>query len=413
MFSTKALKTQKLRWAFTALLSTIAGAMLAMGPVTQVGAAEFDAKRLAPIKDARLAGLGIQAPATQSRLAVRVNEGATHFNAADAYGPGEGIAVGDTLALGSNRPSAGEFGPAGYEFEEAADPGFESGFAGVSGLSDDSAFAVGWVQTDTTEALIEEYDGSAWTVAEAPEVPGWELLLGVDARAANDVYAVGLSQTSTLIEHFDGVAWSVVTAPVVSRGTLTAVAAIAADDVYAVGYYFDGPAIKTLVMHFDGNAWSVMASPNRGLKRNMLAALAVVSPTNIWAVGYYNGNGGRHKDRTLIEHFDGTKWSMVASPNLGNGSNALWAVEANGPRDIWAVGETRYGTLAVHFDGTSWTADPRTLQFTRAGDVLNGVVAFGQNDVYAVGGYMVNQFGATPQYRSLIHHFDGTSWENV
>ena len=221
-----------------------------------------------------------------------------------------------------------------------------------------------------------------------------------------------MSQTGTLIEHYDGSAWSVVPAPPVA-GSLDAVAAIAADDVYAVGYYFSGPRILTLAMHYDGTAWSVVPTPNRAYTRNMLAALEVVSPNDIWAVGYSNGTGGRHKDRTLIERFDGTKWSIVRSPNVGDGSNELWAIDAVAANDIWAVGEFRRGTLILNYDGTTWTADADTPTFSAAGDSLNAVVALGPNDVWAFGGWVEHQFGSNPEYRSLIHHFDGTSWQNI
>jgi hypothetical protein len=41
---------------------------------------------------------------------------------------------------------------------------------------------------------------------------------------------------------------------------------------------------------------------------------------------------------TLIEHFNGTKWSIVSSPNQGAGANRLLAVTVNGSTSLWAVG---------------------------------------------------------------------------
>jgi hypothetical protein len=44
-------------------------------------------------------------------------------------------------------------------------------------------------------------------------------------------------------------------------------------------------------------------------------------------------------DRTLTEHWNGTAWSVVASPNVGattTCSNAVAAV----PGDVWAVGSS-------------------------------------------------------------------------
>lgn len=404
--------TSKVRWQVGALLPMVVGAILAFGPAVQAGAAAR--MPVSPAKAARVAGVAIRAPVGPSS-AVHANAGNAYLMAADEYSVAGGLAVGDTQ-LASSRPTSGEFDSGGYTPAAAADVavarGAAAGFSDVSALSANDAFGVGWIQTDTTGALIERFDGSAWSAAEAPDVPGWELLLGVDARTANDVWAVGVSQGGTLIEHFDGSAWSVVPAPAVP-GSLDAVAAIAADNVYAVGYYFSGARILTLAMHYDGTGWSVVPTPNRGYTRNMLADLVVNSPNDIWAVGYSNGNGGRHKDRTLIEHFNGTTWSIVPSPNVGDGSNELWAIDAVAANDLWAVGEFRRGTLILHFDGTSWTADTQTPTFSAQGDSLNAVVVLGPDDVWAFGGWVENQFGSDPQYRSLIHHFDGTSWQNI
>src|SRR5437764_621866 len=55
--------------------------------------------------------------------------------------------------------------------------------------------------------------------------------------------------------------------------------------------------------------WSVVSSPNVGTSSNVLNGVAVVSANDVWAVGYYSGG-------TLIEHWDGTSWSVVPSPNV-------------------------------------------------------------------------------------------------
>src|SRR5690242_523500 len=59
-----------------------------------------------------------------------------------------------------------------------------------------------------------------------------------------------------------------------------------------------------------GLSWRVIPSPNLGTAGNNLNAIAVVSSGDVWAVG---SSGGQ----TLIEHWNGTSWSMVSSPNVG------------------------------------------------------------------------------------------------
>src|SRR3954466_3149445 len=52
--------------------------------------------------------------------------------------------------------------------------------------------------------------------------------------------------------------------------------------------------------------WNVVPSPNRGTLDNYLRGVTAVSANDIWAVGfYYNGS----VQRTLTEHWDGTNWS--------------------------------------------------------------------------------------------------------
>ena len=59
--------------------------------------------------------------------------------------------------------------------------------------------------------------------------------------SADDVWAVGSygdaghSQSWTLTEHWDGTQWSIVPSPSVAAGSLNAVTATAANDVWAVG----------------------------------------------------------------------------------------------------------------------------------------------------------------------------------
>src|SRR6266516_6849274 len=103
--------------------------------------------------------------------------------------------------------------------------------------------------------------------------------------------------------------------------------------------------------------WSVVASPDGSGSYNVLSGVAAVSASNIWAVGsYYARSAGVYQ--TLIEHWNGTSWSVVASPNVGLQSNSLSGVVAVSANNIWAVG-SYYGipvgrTLIEHWDGTSW-----------------------------------------------------------
>jgi hypothetical protein len=141
--------------------------------------------------------------------------------------------------------------------------------------------------------------------------------------------------------HFNGQAWSVVSAPSPAfDSSLRAVAALAPNNVWAVGSANAGPT-QTLIEHFDGTNWSVVPSPNAGgtstFANNALGGVAAISANDIWAVGTFT-DPTTDIGRTLTEHFNGTSWSIIASPNPTTGQNSLNGVTALSTGTIVAVG---------------------------------------------------------------------------
>src|SRR5919201_1268462 len=221
--------------------------------------------------------------------------------------------------------------------------------------------------------LVEHWNGSAWSVVTSPNVAGsnQDLLRGAAATSPTDIWAAGRSKSSggvkrTLIEHWNGSSWKVVAAPSPGKGgaypegtLLWAVSGSATDDVWAVGQYYDGSAIRTLALHWNGGAWGQVATPNVGPGENQLRGVVALSSTNAWAVGWSNVAGTYH---TLVEHWDGTSWNVVSSPNQAGYSSYLKGIAAASSTDIWAgayyqAGST-YRTLTEHWDGTSWSIVP-------------------------------------------------------
>jgi hypothetical protein len=84
-------------------------------------------------------------------------------------------------------------------------------------------------------------------------------------------------------------------------------------------------------------ACTQVTSPNIGTFDNVLAAVSANSASDIWAVGQRAPETNQNQTITLIQHFDGSMWSVVPSPNAGSLANALFSVSANS-RSAWAVG---------------------------------------------------------------------------
>src|SRR5204863_5280207 len=115
------------------------------------------------------------------------------------------------------------------------------------------------------------------------------------------------------------------------------VEAIGSADVWAVGSYRDDQDIaQSLVIHWDGQVWSIVPAPSPGADGNELYAVSGGSSTDVWAVGYTDPDTGA--DDTLIEHWDGSAWSVVPSPSPGPDVDALYGVDALTSGDAWSVG---------------------------------------------------------------------------
>ncbi len=184
--------------------------------------------------------------------------------------------------------------------------------------------------------------------------------------------------------------------------------ALSATNIWAVGS--SGAGAKPLVLHSNGNKWSIVPSVDKGSTIE-LYDITVVNAKNAWAVGYYLPSGGGH-NRTLIEHWNGTKWTVVPSPNpISGADNFLKGVDADSATDIWAVGSNgRPGnkTIIEHYDGSSWkSVQGASLQF---GGDLQDVSMISATNVTAVGSR-----GTSSSDDALIEHFDGQDWtrENV
>jgi hypothetical protein len=292
-------------------------------------------------------------------------------------------------------------------------------------ISADEVWAVGsspYVNGGST--LTQHWDGSAWRIVSSPNAalkPNG--LSGVSAISANDVWAVGSSggaagpEVNTLAEHWDGARWSIVPTPNPGlSNVLSGVAAISPADAWAVGHVAGrktGNWEQALALHWDGRRWSTVATPRLGLQARLIAVSAV-SADDVWAVGVYRESGGNWK--TVTMHWDGTKWVVVPSPNIGAAANSLSSVVALASNDVWAVGSFSGQTLTLHWDGAKWSVVP-SPNVDGAGNGLNAVTAVSTADLWAVGISRTqgSTGGSTTFYtfRTLTMHWDGASWSIV
>jgi hypothetical protein len=196
--------------------------------------------------------------------------------------------------------------------------------------------------------------------------------------------------------------WTVVPAQAVGTSSLlTSVDAVSATDGWAVGGSGNG-----LVERWNGSAWSVVASPNlldpaNSLSWATLSGVDAVSATDAFAVGESSSFGA------IVERWNGTRWSRMTVPAVTGGS--LTAVKAFSGTNAIAVGEakptSRSRTLALRWNGAAWTEVPSPSPGTRL-SVLNDVAAVSATDAWAVG-YAQNLGGNA---FAAVLRWNGTAW---
>jgi hypothetical protein len=287
-------------------------------------------------------------------------------------------------------------------------------------------------------------------------------LAGVAVVSSSDVWAVGSSgpagqPATTLTEHWNGSAWSIVKSPDASNAAtlggdqLTAVAAVSAADIWAVGYIGtpgvsyssqgapQSTTVQTLTEHWDGTAWSVVDAPDVAARDgvepwDVLTSIAAINTDDVWAVGVTEwpltySMGTFVAAQPLVEHWNGTHWAIVNVPSpepappdwalaqagtppaTGTtiGSVALLSVAAGSANDVWLVGgyETDMGvqtdapspweTLTEHWNDTSWSAvsapdatlpEPLSGGSSAADDLLTSASESSGGTLWAVGGAM-------------------------
>jgi hypothetical protein len=269
----------------------------------------------------------------------------------------------------------------------------------VTAIASDDVWSVGLSAGNSSgpSTLIEHWNGTTWSAVPGAG-SGAGALFGVDGVATAELWAVG---DPGLLEHWNGAIWSVV-APAVPRGgsglAFRGVDALGGNDAWAVGYYGVGGTVKTLAEHWNGSKWSVVPSPNAGRQvASRLYAVSARSSSDVWAVGFSGASGS---ERPLIEHWNGTAWSLAANPANGASPAYLLGVAARTSSEGLAVGRGS-GPLIERWTGSSWRSDA----IESLDGSLSGVVSLSASDAWASG---IDR-GSGP----LIEHWDGNAWSVI
>jgi hypothetical protein len=352
------------------------------------------------------------------------------------------IAADDVWAVGYGANSQGDASPPltqhwdGTKWSIVSNEATTNQFRAVAASSSNDVWAVGY--TAGSRTLTERYapPSCQTPTATATATPtgicpqGWVVwpapirysdndhLYALTSTSANDVWAVGdyfdpfIGSVQPLLEHWNGVSWEQVPGPLVaSTGSLRAVKALSSNDLWAAGSRVESGTGRNLILieHWDGANWSIGPTPEDS-DAGIVNAMAVISSDDVWLAGY-NCCSSFNVSSTFVMHWDGSSWSVVPSPSVENTRNVLTDISPVSATDIWAVGFTGELTswsntpLLLHWDGATWSLFPSPNEGR-----LFAVEALSTDNVWVAG-------GAKDSADHILHNFtmrwNGNSWNPV
>jgi hypothetical protein len=193
---------------------------------------------------------------------------------------------------------------------------------------------------------------------------------------------------------------------------LYSVSCPAADSCVAAGTRADGGVTGgSLIERWNGTRWSVTATPNpSGSDGVVLHSVACDTAAYCMAVGEYI-DGATQDVRPTAEQWNGQAWSLTPVPFSAHAAlTSLEGVFCVTARDCWAVGRSGPSTLTDHWNGMTWSTRPSPSPQPGQLNTLEGVACPSATDCWAAG---VTSHIYTPPggyTRSLLEHWDGKSW---
>jgi hypothetical protein len=267
--------------------------------------------------------------------------------------------------------------------------------------------------------LAEAWNGSRWSIQATPSPPGGvDSALGpVSCTSASACTAVGGYSTSghavLFAERWDGARWTVQAIPSPSPGTsfavLSGLACTSATACTAVGGY-DNSAHTLLAFAevWDGTSWSLQATPSpAGAFYSFLRSVSCTSANACTAAG--DQGTITSANAPLAERWDGTSWSIQATPSPSANPTQLFGVSCSSADACTAVGYQRNNSgvavpLAMAWNGTSWSIQATPNPSGAHGMFLNGVSCNSPNACTAVG------TTGDEHLPIVAEHWDGVSW---
>jgi len=159
---------------------------------------------------------------------------------------------------------------------------------------------------------------------------------------------------------------------------------------------------QTLTESYHGSSWVITASPDKGNGDNALAGVSCVSPSFCVAVGVYHQRAESGPEEPLILMWNGEFWAIASSPNLSSEAS-FDGVSCSSVAFCAAVGQAS-GTFVETWNGTQWSTTPSPN--VGGGDELSGVSCVSGSFCAAVGTWT----GPHDATGALVESWNGSTW---
>jgi hypothetical protein len=249
---------------------------------------------------------------------------------------------------------------------------------GVACTSTTFCFAVGQRFVSGAVAatvLAERWNGHGWSLVNPPNVANARYLRlnGVSCTSTRQCVGVGYylppdGRSLPLAEHWNGTTLTRVPSAntgILGSGDLHESASCAnPSSCIAAGEYELGGAGRpaTFAEQWNGKTWKIVKSVDPASSYSAFEGVSCTSATSCVAVGRYQKPRNRvdpGPTMTLVERWDGKKWSIASSPNPGSKVSDLAAVSCWNTKSCFAVGTQTNAsttqTLTERGNGSTWT----------------------------------------------------------
>jgi hypothetical protein len=295
---------------------------------------------------------------------------------------------------------------------------------GVSCASSSACVAAGYSDraNGSDRTLIERWNGTKWAIQTSPNPKHTQgaILNGVSCPTGKACIAVGRNDRpnglrASLAIRWNGSKWSLQTTPNAARPVtvLNGVTCLSATSCVAVGQAGStqiSPDL-TVVESWDGSKWTLVPSPNP--QSEQLATLQSVSCSSAsacTAAGYWQEVGGRGQ-LLLVERWNGSKWKIQDAPDPSGGTGAAFGgVSCSSDTECTATGYYVNGTTAAslveRWDGTNWKVQSSPNPQSAMATLLDAVSCPSSTSCTATGLYQTNA-GQLP----VAERWDGSTWK--